>query len=170
VIRRRFAGAASAVVVALLLAGCAGSATRLDRSATERSVGEAVANRTGLPIARTTCPTDIPRQTGRVTACRVAFDGARGLLHVSVRQRDRQGHLEVTFVEAVTDRATIATDLRRTLVARYHRSFLVDCGPAGPLVVAVGHRFACRARDHAGPRQVVASVVDAGGTLRYAVG
>ena len=172
--RRRAALAAGAAALSLCLslggAGCAREPERLDQAATERTVGEVVADRVDLGVDRVRCPGDIPREQGATVVCTVRFDDVDRPLNVTVRQADGSGRLSVTFRQAVVDRADVADDLRRTLVERFERTFLVDCGEAGPLVVDPGRHLSCKARDRGGPRAVDVTVVDTAGTLRYRIG
>ena len=162
--------AVTVLVLSLLAVSCSRDAEFLDRAATERSVAEAVADSVELGIDRVRCPGEIPRGSGETVMCTVRFDDATRALTVAVRQRDGAGRLEVTFRQAVVDPADIATDLRRTLIDRFGRAFLVDCGEAGPVVVNPGHHVSCKARDRSGPKAIDGTVIDVAGTMRYRIG
>jgi hypothetical protein len=152
------------------LAACSQDPAQLDQSATQSAVAKVVAARVDPPVASVVCPGTLRRGKGIRASCRATLRGAKDPLRLTVRQVDDQGRLDVVLLDAVIDRGTVAEDLRRTLIDKLRRSFIVDCGAAGPRVVRPGTTFACKARDAGGRRTVRATVTDAAGTMRYAIG
>ena len=158
-----------AVLLIVGAAGCSDSADSLDRSATQRAVGRAVAAEVEPKVLATTCPADLPAKQGARFTCEVRLGGDAGILAVRVRQVDEDGRLEVEPAAAVLSDAAIARALKRELADRFSRSFQVDCGDQGPAVRPAESVLACTARDQTGRRTVDVRIVDAEGTLAFAV-
>jgi hypothetical protein len=158
------------LAVATVVGSCAAEAEVLDQSATQAAVAKVVAARVEPPVVAVVCPGKIRRGAGRRSSCRATLKGVAAPLRLRVRQVDGEGRLDVVLLDAVIDRGDVAEDLRRTLIDRLKRSFIVDCGPAGARVVRPGATFSCKARDAAGRRSVDVTVADAAGTLRYDIG
>lgn len=162
------AGLASIGLASIGLAGCSGTATTLDQSATQRAVGAVVAERAGVAALSTRCPDPIPRGTGRSVDCKVSLAGGLGYARARVVQADDQGRLTVTVLDAILRDAQVASDLKAHLKASFHRSFQVACGSSSR-VVRPGGSFRCRARDADGRRDVLVKVLDRAGTVSYQV-
>lgn len=162
------AAAAGAVAVAVL-AGCARTPT-LDRAGTERAIEKVIGGRITQPIEAVTCPAHLRKGEGEVATCRAVLADGAGTVRLRVRQTDGDAHLDVDLLDAVVDRTAAATALHRELVAAYERTFTVDCGDGGPIVVAPGKGFTCSASDGTSTRTVRATVTDAAGTVTFDIG
>ena len=152
------------------LAGCSEPSNTLDPAVSERAVDKVIGGRIGPPVAEVRCPKEITKGTGKRFSCRAVLEDDAGSVRLRVRQVDADGRLRVDLLDAVLDADDVAGDVTRALVRTYRRQFTVDCGEEGPRVVAPDTTFTCDAEDSAGRRQVVVTVVDAAGTLRYDVG
>ena len=167
--RLRAASAVAAVLVLLLVGvGCTHPAKTLDVAATQDAVGRAVASRTKARVTDTLCPAEIRKEQGALVRCRSNLAGGVGVVRVSVRQIDDEGRLKVTVLDAIVDRAHVATDLKIHLTAAFGRRFQVACGK-GRKAVRPGTTFRCTARDRSSRRAVEVTVADPAGTLRYRV-
>lgn len=160
---------AGALLAGALLVGCSSSADSLDRAATQRQVGRAVAAEVEPAVAATTCPGHLEQRRGGTFSCSIRLGGGAGTLHVTVRQADDEGRLEVSRREAVLAASGIAASLKADLRDTFDRSFQVDCGDAGWKVRKAGDTLTCTARDRSSRRLVEVTVVDASGTLRFDV-
>lgn len=168
---RALARALGAALVVLGASACSEEATTLDRSATERAVERVLGGRVDADVADVRCPAEIERGVGRRFRCEASLDDDdAGRLRLRVRQVDDDGALAIELLDAVVDPQDVATDLTRSLVEELGRSFTVDCGAAGPLVVAPGHVLTCSVADATSEREVAVTVTDAAGTLAYDVG
>lgn len=156
---------------AVVVAGLAFLALRsevrtIDRAETEQRVAAIVEAETGLSDPDVVCPVDLPRVEGHEVTCRTEGDG--GVLRVRVRQVDRQANLEVTLMDAVLDRETVARDAEKLLARRFDQPFEVDCGPSGPVVLPAAGTISCTviSGDDIGSLQVS---TDQSGNLAYEV-
>jgi len=171
--RRRSAllvGLLSACALVAVLAGCSKDADSLDSGATATEVQRVIGGRIDPDVDHVTCPDDIERGTGESFTCTAVLAGGLGRVRLRVTQVDDGEVLRIGLIDAVVDRVDAARQLHRSLVASYHRTFTVDCGPAGPVVLAPKATFRCTAKDADGTRTVVATVVDPTGTLRFDLG
>lgn len=157
------------LLVAAVLAGCSDDASTLDRPATERSVGRAVAAEVAPPVAATTCAGPLTAGQGERFTCQVRLGAGAGTLEVRVRQVDDDATLEVTPTAAVRSDAELAEALRAQLRQQFDRSFQVDCGDAGPTVRPPDSVLACTARDRTSRRTVDVRIIDEDGTLSFTV-
>ena len=160
---------AIAAVAIGILGGCSDDADALDRPATERAVGRAVAAQVAPPVAGTACPGTLTRAKGRRFTCTIELGAGAGTLKVVVRQVDDQGSLDVTPSAAVLSDAAIARSLKALLKAQFDRSFQVDCGDRGDRVRPPGTTLTCTARDRTSRREVTVTITDAAGTQSFEV-
>lgn len=163
----RTASVAAAVVLALPACGSDEPAT-FDRAAAEEAVAEVAADGLGLEVDDVACPGEIERSAGTTVTCRAVLADDVGDVRVEVRRAD-DGTLDVEVLDAVVDRAVVAEQLLDELTATYDRDFTVDCGGDGFEVVAPDASFVCGAADDAEARDVIVTVADAAGTLRFEV-
>lgn len=155
---------------ATVLGACTRDADTLDTTATERAVARSIGRRVTVDVEEIRCPSVIPRGEGRSVTCTAVLVDGLGTLRLRVTQRGQGQALDVELRDAVVDPADVARQLHEALVARYGRSFTVDCGPAGPAVRAPQATVRCKADDGATGRTITATVVDAAGTLSFDLG
>ncbi|MEZ5203618.1 MAG: DUF4333 domain-containing protein [Acidimicrobiales bacterium] len=158
--------AAAAVVVA---GGCSQEADRLDAGSAEAKVSRAVAEVVEPKVAEVTCPQQIELRSGAEFRCEVVLAEPSGTLPVRVVQRDVEGNLDVVPLRAVLSASQIAESLKSALKAKFHRSFLVECGDGVAEVREPGAQTICRARDRSSIRSVVVTIEDERGTLAFEV-
>ena len=171
--RRRCAplvGLLAACALVAVLAGCSKDAATLDSSATATEVQRVIGGRIDPDVDHVACPDDLQRGTGKSFTCTAVLADGLGRVRLRVTQLADGETLRIGLLDAVVDRVDAARQLHRSLVASYHRSFTVDCGPAGPVVLAPKATFTCTAKDPDGTRRVVATVADPTGTLRFDIG
>jgi hypothetical protein len=168
VTRRAAIAAALGLLLIVAALGCSKPEKTLDPDATQASIGKVVAARVHVPVDHTACPPTISRAEGNRFNCTVKLVGRVGTVRVRVRQADDRGAVSVTLLDAVIDRSRVADDLKAHLKAKFARGFQADC-KAGRQVMAPGETFRCIARDKAGRRSVLVTVVDAQGSVRYQV-
>lgn len=155
----------------LALVGCGrGHADTLDPGATATEVQRVIGGRIEPDVDHVTCPTSIDRGTGTTFTCTAVLADGLGRVRLRVTQTDDGKSLAIALRDAVIDKQDAAQHLHRDLVETYHRSFTVDCGSAGPVVVKPGTTFTCQARDGAGKRAVKVTVVDPAGTFHFDIG
>jgi Domain of unknown function (DUF4333) len=153
----------------LVLSGCGSEDGSLDRPATERQVGRAVAKVVTPPVAATSCTGALPLEQGRTFTCQVKLGAGAGTLRASVLQTDDDGALEVEPLDAVLSDAQVARQLKASLNDQFGRSFQVDCGDEGQTVRRPGSTSSCTARDQTSRRKVAVTVEDASGSLSFEV-
>jgi hypothetical protein len=157
-----------ALGVVLALAACSDPAETLDDAATERAVGRSVAAEVAPEVASTRCPPDIARAEGGTFECTVVLAEV-GELPVEVTQVDEDGTLEVEPTAAVVATERITEELLASLEKRFGRDFTVRCSGDPVEVRAPASTSTCSARDGSSAREVTVTVVDASGTLAFAV-
>lgn len=162
--------AALAVGLIATVGACSQGANSLDRAATERAVLATLAERMTPVPDEVSCPANIDRGADEVVTCDAILPDGIGTVRVDVSQRDGGSSLDIDLVDAIIDRAKVATDLRRELVDAYGRTFTVSCGEAGPEVMEPGAEFDCEATDEGGSRTIRARVVNGAGTVTFDIG
>jgi hypothetical protein len=168
--RWRLLALGPAALMLVVLAACSDDAGTLDRAATERAVGKAVAAKVDGKVQSTHCSEPLDRQAGLSFPCRVELRGA-GDLTVRVEQVDGEGTLDVTPEAAVVTRERIVSELKESLKDQFERSFQVACDDTPEIAVRkVASTSTCLARDATSRRTVTVTVSDAAGTLAFAVG
>jgi len=150
--------------------GCANDADTLDTASTATQVQQVIGGRIDPDVDHVSCPKEIPRGDGKSFTCTAVLAKGLGRVRLRVTEANDGEALKIGLLDAVIDRADAAQHLHRSLVETYHRGFTVNCGAAGPVVMAPGTTFPCTAKDATSTRKVVATVADPTGTLRFDVG
>ena len=159
--------AASVLGPGLVLAACAGPAATFDTAATERAIERVVRPRVVAEVDEVRCPSPIPRGDGESVTCRVVLADEAGSVRVRASTLGDGDGVAVDLLDAVVDPAQVGHQLHQALVAKYARTFTVDCGDDAALVARPGTTISCAVSDDGGRRKVTATVVDATGTLSF---
>jgi hypothetical protein len=157
---------AAALTSAALLLGACGVAVGhpLDAQSAQRVIAGKLAGQFGTrPVV--TCESGVPLTSGHTFSCTAVIDGQP--LPVTGTVTGNQGEFSITLGAAVVNLNAAVHQLEAGIAHDTGTSAKVNCGPHRVLVVTPGHSFDCSATQPGGTRQVVVTVVDRNGDVRY---
>jgi hypothetical protein len=155
----------AALLLAGALAGCAGTADHtLDARGAARAIADNLANSTGLPVPKVTCPKGVQVKPGGTFDCTTVLDGQP--LTVRATLTDAKGAFTVKPAAAIVIVAK-AVDAIVTNVEQTTAHATVDCGARAVLVKAPGQTFQCQATADGVTRDVTVTVTDVDGNVRF---
>jgi Domain of unknown function (DUF4333) len=147
------------------LAGCGSAKTHtLDAASAAQAIARNLADSTGLPTPKVTCPKGIEVKPGATFDCTTVLDGQP--LTVRASLTDSKGAFTVKPAAAIVIVAK-AVNAIVTNVEQTTTKATVDCGARTVLVKAPGQTFLCRATAAGVTRAVTVTVTDIDGNVRY---
>ncbi|MGH9106106.1 MAG: DUF4333 domain-containing protein [Acidimicrobiales bacterium] len=152
----------------LALPGCSIKARdTISAQGVESSISSQLAKNYHVHRSPVHCPPRVPAKVGTTFTCRATLDGQ--VLRVHGRVTDGNGQVELKPASAVVVTSSAVTKIAHGLEGKFNEPVSVAC-PVPALVVApVGHVFRCVAHVGTVVRQVVVTVADMAGRLRYRV-
>lgn len=150
------------------LAGCGGPKTHtLDAKSAAQAISNNLADSTGLPSPKVTCPSGIEVKAGGTFDCTTVLDGQPLTVHGNLT--DSKGGFTVKPSAAILIVAkainAIVTNVQATT-----GTATVNCGPRAVLVKAPGQTFLCTAIAGGVSRTVTVTVTDIQGNVSYQLG
>lgn len=113
------------------------------------------------------CPVSVPAQVGSKFTCTTTLDGQ--VLTVAGTVTGARGRLMVHPTSAIVVTSAAQAEIAKSLRTTFGQPVTVSCAAPALLVTSVGHSFGCAADVGNIRRQLVVTVTDLAGALRYRV-
>lgn len=115
------------------------------------------------PLVR--CPSHVPDRVGTVVTCTTELDGQA--LSVTVNVTAAHGRAHLTPTSAIVAKGKAESQLAASLAPKLGAAVQVFCPGPALLVVQAGHSFRCTVDTGGKQRQLVVTVTNISGGLRY---
>jgi len=152
------------LAAAALLGAAAGCSHTLDANSASQAIARKLADSTGLPAPKVSCPPSIDVKSGGVFDCTTELDGQP--LTIRGSMTDSSGGFTVKPSAAIVIVAKVVGAIM-TNVDTTTQKAAVDCGTRTVLIQAPGQAFRCRATAGGLTRNVTVTVTDLEGHVHF---
>jgi hypothetical protein len=150
------------------MAGCGGTKTHtLDAKSAAQAISNNLADSTGLPTPKVTCPSGIEVKPGTTFDCTTVLEGQPLIVHGILT--DSKGGFTVKPAAAILIVAKAVSAIVTNVQATAGTA-TVDCGARTVLIKAPGQTFLCTAVAGGVTRTVTVTVTDIQGNVSFQLG
>jgi Domain of unknown function (DUF4333) len=150
------------------LAGCGGTKSHtLDAKSAAQAISNNLADSTGLPTPKVTCPSGIEVKPGGTFDCTTVLEGQPLTVHGNLT--DSKGGFTVKPAAAILIVAKAVSAIVANVQATSGTA-AVDCGARSVLIEAPGQTFLCTAAAGGVTRIVTVTVTDIQGNVSFQLG
>jgi len=135
--------------------------------ALEASIARDLAANYHIPRPLVHCPSHVPDRTGTKLTCTTELDGQS--LDITVSVTSSHGRARLAPTSAIVGKGAVEDQLADQLAGKLGHGVQVFCVGPALLVVKPGHSFGCAADTSGIQRQLVVTVTNLSGMLRYRV-